>query len=83
MDREAVPGRSGVVPDTRGEGRALRVTWHHDADCVVLSAWRGNVCTATVRVHPDDVPALVDILLGGLSDGLAARPEATPHSEAG
>jgi hypothetical protein len=68
MEREADIGRSGVVPDTRGEGRALRATWHHDADCVVLSVWRGNVCTATVRLHPEDVPALVDILVSGLAE---------------
>ncbi len=68
MERQADVGRSGVVPDTRGEGRALRATWHHDADCVVLSVWRGNVCTATVRIHPDDVPGLVDVLVGGLAE---------------
>ncbi len=69
MERAPDPGRSGVLPDTRGEGRALRVTWHHDAGCVVLSVWRGNLCTASVRVDPDDVPDLVDLLVSGLADG--------------
>jgi hypothetical protein len=69
MERATATGRSGVVPDTRGDGRALRATWHHEAGCVVLSVWRGNVCTATVRVDPDDVPGLVDILVSGLAEG--------------
>ena len=61
------PGRRGVVPDTRGDGRALRATWHHEVGCLVLSVWRGPVCTATVRVDPDDVPMLVDVLVSGLA----------------
>ncbi len=69
MQRPPGPGRSGVVPDTRGDGRALRATWHHEAGCVVLSVWRGNVCTATVRVDPDDVPGLVEVLVSGLAEG--------------
>ncbi len=64
-----MPGHSGVVTDTRGEGRALRATWHHEAGCLVLSVWRGNVCTGTVRVDPEDVPGLVEVLVGGLSEG--------------
>jgi hypothetical protein len=69
MERAPGPGRSGVVPDTRGEGRALRATWHHEAGVLVLSVWRENVCVSTVRVDPDDVPALVEVLVSGLADG--------------
>ncbi len=77
MERQPVRGRSGVVADTRGEGRALRATWHHEADVLVLSVWRDNVCVATVRVDPTDVPDLVDVLVSGLADGYAVtgRPE--------
>ncbi len=77
MERASRPGRSGVVPDVRGEGRALRTTWHHEAGCVVLSVWRGNVCTATVRLAPEDVPALVDVLTSGLADGHEAPDTGT------
>lgn len=69
MERTSGAGRSGVVTDTRGEGRALRATWHHEAGVVVLSVWRENVCVATVRVDPDDVPELVEVLVSGLADG--------------
>jgi hypothetical protein len=80
MERAPGPGRSAVVPDRRGAGRALRATWHHEAECVVLSVWRGNVCTATVRLHPDDVPDLVDVLVRGLAE---ADQAAGPRVEAG
>lgn len=80
MERAPRPGRRGVVPDVRGEGRALRTTWHHEAGCVVLSVWRGNVCTATVRVAEGDVPDLVDVLVRGLAQG---DHVADPRAEAG
>ena len=57
MER-AVAGRSAVVPDVRGEGRALRATWHHEAGVVVLSVWRDNVCVATSRLRPEEAAAL-------------------------
>ncbi len=69
MERAADGGRSAVVPDARGEGRALRATWHHEAGVVVLSMWRDNVCVATVPLEPEDVPALLEILAAGLADG--------------
>jgi hypothetical protein len=72
VDRAAPTARGVVVLDTRGDGRALRATWHHEAGVVVLSVWRGNVCVATTRVAAEDVPALVEVLVGGLGAGYAA-----------
>ena len=70
---ELVPfPRSGVVRDGRGDGRALRVTWHHEEGVVVLSTWRGPTCVATVRVAPEDVPFLVDVLVSGLGERYSA-----------
>ncbi len=48
---------------------------------MVLSVWRGNVCTATVRVDLDDVPGLVDVLVSGLAEGYDATRQ--PRSAAG
>lgn len=68
-------GMHGAVPvtatgevflDARGDGRALRVTWHDRAGIMVLSLWRGQVCAATFRLAADEVPALVDLLRRGL-----------------
>src|SRR5699024_2754360 len=65
----ALPARGEVVADARGEGRSLRVSWHHEAGVVVLSVWRDHLCAATVRVPAEDVPALVAALTAGLAEG--------------
>jgi hypothetical protein len=62
------PGSSFL--DLRGESRALRVSWHHEAGAAVLSVWRDNVCTATVRLAPDQVAGLVEALAAGLTEEL-------------
>jgi hypothetical protein len=67
-----LPRRRGVVLDERGEGRALRVTWHHEASVVVVSVWREDRCAGTVRVAAEDVPALVAMLTEGLAEGYRA-----------
>ncbi len=66
------PRRRDIVLDERGEGRALRVTWHHEASVVVLSVWRQDRCSGTVRVAAEDVPQLVAALTRGLADGYAS-----------
>jgi len=58
-----------VLGDARGDGRALRVTWHAEEGVVVLSVWKDNLCTATVRLLPDQVLAPA---APGLSPGLSA-----------
>jgi hypothetical protein len=55
-----------VFLDTRGDGRALRVSWHPEADLVVLSLWSGGTCTGTFRLPVEDLPDLVDSLRDGL-----------------
>ena len=43
-------------------GQALRVTWHAEAEVVVLSIWRADVCVGMVRLGPDDVGRLRSFL---------------------
>jgi hypothetical protein len=43
-------------------GQALRVTWHAEAEVVVLSIWRADVCVGTVRLGPEDVRRLGSFL---------------------
>ncbi len=62
-----VPARGEVFLDARGGDRSLRVTWHPEADVVVLSLWRGSVCAGSFRLAVDDVPALVAVLRDGLA----------------
>lgn len=57
----------------RGEERALRVSWHPDraepsAGVVVLSIWRGNVCSGTVRLTVEELPGLIASLATALDE---------------
>jgi len=58
---------AAVFLDGRGDDRALRLSWHDEADLVVLSMWRENVCVGTFRLHADEVPALIAFLSSGLA----------------
>ncbi|MDQ3484065.1 MAG: hypothetical protein M3445_01405 [Actinomycetota bacterium] len=60
--------RGEVFLDARGNGRAMRLTWHHEADLVVLSMWRGGTCTGTFRMAREDVNEFIDALVDGLRD---------------
>ena len=77
----AFPARGEIIPDQRGDGRWMRVTWHHEqsqpdvVDVVVLSLWRETGCVATMRLDRSQVPELVAALVDGLAEPPAAsRP---------
>jgi hypothetical protein len=61
-----LPASGEVFLDQRGGGRSLRVSWHPDADLVVLSLWREGTCAGTFRLPMAAVPDLIDVLRGGL-----------------
>jgi len=65
----ALPVRGEVFLDARDAGRALRLSWHHEDELVVLSLWRGHKCTGTFQLAADDVPAFVHALADGLAEG--------------
>ena len=72
-----LPRTGGIFLDPRGEDRALRVSWHAEADVVVLSLWRDNLCVGTFRLAVDEVPDLIDMLRTGLAEAyVAARDRA-------
>ena len=62
------PPRGEWFPDARPGDRALRVSWHLEMGCVVLSTWRDGGCVSTTRLSPADAARLI----GVLADGLAA-----------
>ena len=64
--------RTVVLPDSRGQNRFLRVTWHPDTGTVVFSHWHGTTCTASTQVHVPDGSALIELLAG--ADWGAAAP---------
>lgn len=55
------------VPD-----KALRVSWHPESDRLVVSVWRADQCTGTVRLTVSDVSRLISTLADGLAE-LAER----------
>jgi hypothetical protein len=57
-----------VFLDARGNGRAMRLTWHHEVDLVVLSLWRDDVCAGTFRLSSEDVNTFIDALVDGMRD---------------
>lgn len=71
MSAESTYPHGEVFLDARGQGRALRLTWHHEADVVVLSLWRDRTCAGTFRLSTADVDGFVDALVDGLRDGSA------------
>lgn len=68
-----LPATGEVFLDPRGSGRALRVSWHSEADVVVLSLWQGGTCTGTFRLAVHDVPDLIDALRESLAGAYDAR----------
>jgi hypothetical protein len=77
-DPAPFPTAASIFLDARGADRALRVSWHSEADLVVLSMWRENVCVGSFRLAIDEVPDLIGFLSSGLgsayADARAARP---------
>jgi hypothetical protein len=64
----------------------LRLTWHHEADVVVLSLWRESLCAGTFRLAKTDVNEFIDALVEGLRDAapspvLTGQPSPPPQSE--
>lgn len=71
-----LPTSGEVFLDPRGGGRALRVSWHPEADIVVLSVWHAGTCAGSFRLPVDEVPELIDVLQSSLAaayDGRGSR----------
>jgi hypothetical protein len=62
-----LPSAGEVFLDARGGGRVLRLSWHAEADVVVLSLWSGGTCTGSFRLPAEDVPDLIAALRAGLA----------------
>lgn len=72
-----MPAHGEWLADARAGERALRVSWHHERGCVVLSTWNEGTCTGTARLTPDDAARLVALLAGGLGE-LATASQSAP-----
>ncbi len=85
-----MPPGATWLRDARHDGRALRVSWHPEQGCAVVSTWRDDVCTGTARLTPAEVAELVAALTAGLAEAastaaptavLAATPEQRAEQE--
>jgi hypothetical protein len=76
----ALPVRGDVLLDARDDGRALRLSWHHEGEVVVLSLWREQTCVATFQLVKDDVPRLVESLVSGLAQGYRGCSAVPPQA---
>ncbi len=68
-----MPSFGEVFFDERGQERVLRVTWHEGT--LVLSLWRGEMCTASFRMPMSDVGRLVDTLDEGFVEAGGQYPD--------
>jgi hypothetical protein len=73
-----LPTVGSIFLDSRGDERALRVSWHSEADVVVLSLWRDNVCAASFRLGIEEVPELIELLRTGLQRSYRHAPTREP-----
>jgi hypothetical protein len=67
-----MPPRGEWFEDVRAGERAMRVSWHLDMGCVVLSTWRDGACVSTIRLSTDEAARLIGVLADGLAT--AAQP---------
>ncbi|KQP63747.1 hypothetical protein [Nocardioides sp. Leaf285] len=67
-----LPETGSIHLDARGDDRALRVSWHPEAEVVVLSLWRDNVCAGSFRLSVDEVPEMIEVLRRGLDQAYDA-----------
>ncbi|MGW7478530.1 hypothetical protein ACWGH8_08085 [Nonomuraea muscovyensis] len=72
-----LPSFGEVFFDARGQERCLRVTWHEGT--LVLSLWRGEMCTASFRMPMDDVGRLLDTLDDGYAEATGEQPAVPAH----
>jgi hypothetical protein len=72
-----LPSFGEVFFDARGQERCLRVTWHEGT--LVLSLWRGEMCTASFRMPMEDVGRLLDTLDEGYAEVTGEQPAVPAH----
>jgi hypothetical protein len=76
MERTDVP--RVLIADQRANGSYLRASWHADRRVVVVSHWRGDVCTASTAIALTEIPKLISMLVAALAE----RPQvAVPAAE--
>ena len=78
-----LPRTGSIFVDSRGGGRALRLSWHHESGLVVLSLWRDNICAGSFRLAAEDVPEMIEALRAGLDAAYRHAPTRRQRNEHG
>ncbi|WP_460367534.1 hypothetical protein [Actinocorallia lasiicapitis] len=74
-----LPRTGEVFFDARGDQRAMRLSWHPDADVMVLSLWNQGTCTATFRLAAAEIAGFIEALAQGLPQQPRGRRHAVPQ----
>ena len=60
-----------VLPDSWGNDRYLRVTWHPESRTLVMSHWVNDVCSASTRLELVEASKLIGLVVAALEDSLS------------
>lgn len=83
MTVSPLPRLGDVVLGRDVAGRTLRISGHPASGRVVLSIWQDSVCKATVRLAPEDVPHVVEMLTRAAVAPAAATADVPEAGSAG
>lgn len=83
MTVSPLPRLGDVVLDRDVAGRTLRISGHPASGRVVLSIWQDSTCKATVRLAPEDVPHVVEMLTRAAVAPAVATAEVPDAGSAG
>lgn len=59
----------------------MRLSWHPDADVMVLSLWNQGTCVATFRLSATEIAPFIEALAQGLPQRPRGRRHAAPVTE--
>jgi len=76
----AFPDRGDVLFDVRDDGQVLRYRWHPERCVGVVSLWKGDHCSGTFQIAREDLPKLIQALVGSLAaqattSAMGAQPD--------
>lgn len=77
-----LPNMGDVFADVRAEDRGMRVSYHPDADVLVISLWSGRTCRATFQLSGREVSRLSTLLAGIAASFAPEQPQSGPERPA-
>jgi hypothetical protein len=78
-----LPSLGDVFADVRTDERGMRVSYHRDADVLVVSLWSGRTCRATFQLAGAEVArlsALLTEVIGAADRSSQPEPATAPDA---